>query len=370
MLNLRGFAVVVGISAVIAGLPVRAQTVPLQTQLNAAKATDGKPKLPLHGGASLTHSVGSGTFVLGSQNNPTVGSALTLNPSLTWEGFTVLVNQSFALEYTQSDYTTQANQIELSDTQLGLRYGRFSVDDWHLQIVPSLGVALPLSMASRNLGSVGGLSLGARAIYSLPDTGFSFYGSVSAGGTWLVPALSQRFNDQEARPFVDDTGHTLDALLCTPQRPGELNSYACLDGANPSAGRVGAGLGGSWSGFDGNLSVNVDLAYGAGYGARIFWERDALTAENASTGPIPRQVSSGNISVTWVALPWLYVTGGVSSQQSLFTYNCFADDKDSADACVAGDAGSNNQHPRLPFWDFETPRDNNSSMFVDTTVSF
>jgi len=34
----------------------------------------------------------------------------------------------------------------------------------------------------------------------------------------------------------------------------------------------------------------------------------------------------------------------------------------------AGDVA--NEHIRFPFWDFETPRDNNSSFFVDTAFSF
>ena len=366
---MRNFQRFVIVSALIAGLPALAQsTVQLQQQLKDHDG--GAPPLPLHLNASLTHSVGSGTFVVGTGNNPTISSALTVNPILSWNGFTFLVNQSFGFEYTQSDYLTTPYQVELSDTVVGARYARLSLPDLNLLFVPSASVALPLSMQSRNLGSLGGLSLGVRAIYSLPEAGFSFYGAVSTGGSLLVPALGQRFRDQPGKAVTDDAGKTLSTVTCNLRSPAELNSYGCLDGANPSAGRVGAGLGGSWSGFDGAINVNVDLGYGAGFGARTFTERDEFTADNATTGLIPRQSSSGNISLTWVPLPWLYVTGGANSQQSFFTYNCFADDADTADACNAGAAGSNNQHPRLPFWDFETPRDNNSSLYVDTTVSF
>ena len=361
-------AVIAAFASVIAAGPAGAQSsVQLQQQLKDSEG-EKHPPLPVHVNASLTHSVGSGTFVAGSAFNPTVSSALTLNPLLSWNGFTFLMNQSFGFEYTQSDYTTTPNQVEMSDTVVGARYGRLQLEDLHLLFIPSVSVALPLSLTSRNVGSLGSGSLGIRTIFSLPDTGFGFYGSVSTGGTLLVPALSQRFANQPGKPVTDDSGKTLSTVTCNLRNPTELNSYGCLDGGAPSAWRWGAGLGGNWNGFDGTISVNLDLGVAQGFSVFTVYERDEFTADNAVTGLVPRQSSSGNLSVTWVPASWLYLTVGANSQQGLVTNNCYASDADQSDQCVAGN--ESNTHLRFPLWDFETPRDNNSSVYVDTTVSF
>ncbi len=63
----------------IAGLPAFAQSaLQLQQQLKAGEAGAKQP-LPVHLNASLTHSVGSGTFVP-VPFNPTFSSQLTLQP--------------------------------------------------------------------------------------------------------------------------------------------------------------------------------------------------------------------------------------------------------------------------------------------------
>lgn len=368
MPKFQRFLIVSALIAAAIAVPARAQSsVQLQQQLKDSEGAK-HPPLPVHLNASLTHSIGSGTFVAGSAFNPTVSSALTVNPLLSWNGFTFLVNQSFGFEYTQSDYTTTPHQVELSDTIVGARYGRLSLDDLHLMFVPSVSVALPLSLASRNAGSAGGGSLGIRTIYSLNDYGLSFYGSLSTGGTLLVPALSQRFVNQTGKPVTDDAGKTLATVTCNLRNPSELNSYGCLDGGLPSAWRWGAGLGGSYSALDGAINVNLDLGFGQGFSVFTVYDRDQFTADNAVTGLVPRQSTSGNLSVTWVPVQWFFLTVGANSQQALWTNNCLASDSDTENACNAGT--ESNTHIRFPLWDFETPRDNNSSLYVDTTFSF
>jgi hypothetical protein len=367
MRNLQRFFVVV---ALIAGLPAAAQS-PLQVQTQLRKAaedtTDGPPPLPLHVSASLTHSVGSGTFIVNTDNNPTVSSALTLNPSLSWGGFTWLVNQSFGIEYTQSDSTTNPNQVEMSDTLVGVRYTKLALEDLNVSFVPSVGYALPLSLTSRNVGSLGSITGGVRAIWNAPDYGLSFYGAASTGFTALVPALSQRFQKLASRPTVDDAGNDLATAGCNPRNDQELSSYACLEGGLPSIWRWGSGVGASWTGLDDQLSVSLDLGFAQGFSS-YFGPDDEFTADNARVGWTPRQSTSGNLSVTWGPLAWLSITGGINSSQGLFTNNCYAADADAGDACNAGELS--NEHVRFPFFDFETPRDNNSSVYIDTSVSF
>jgi hypothetical protein len=351
--------------AVIAAVPAAAQT-QLQLQQQAKQGEGGAAEpMPLHATASLTHSVGSGTFVTGSGNNPTLSSALTLTPLASYRGFTFLLNQSFGFEYTQSDYTSAPNQVEMSDLVVAGRYNRFSVAD--VLILPTVSYVAPLSLSSRNVGSVGTLGGGVRGIYNFNDYGLTVYATASTAFTGLVPALSQRFASNDTKPVVDDSGNSLATVGCNVRNIQELSSYACLDGNLPSVWRWSTGTGIAWSGLDGKLNVNVDLGFSQGFSA-YYGADDEFTAANARTGWTPRQSTSGNISVTYVPVGWFFLTGGLGSQQALFTNNCFASDDNATDECVAGDVS--NEHVRFPFWDFETPRDNNSSLFVDTTFSF
>lgn len=353
------------VAALIAGLPASAQSaVQLQQQQKAHDENAGPP-FPLHATASLTHSIGSGTFVTGSGNNPTLASALTLTPLASYKGFTFIANQSFGFEYTQSDYTSAANQVEMSDLSLAARYTKLSAGDFNF--IPTVSYVVPLSLTSRNFGSVGNFGAGLRAGYSLNDYGLSFYGTLTTGYTGLVPALSQRFRNNPSKPFVDDSGKSLKAINCSLRNDIELSSYACSDGALPSVWRWGTGVGANWSILEGQLSFSLDLGLAQGFSV-FFGPDDEFTADNARKGWTPRQSSSGNLSATYAPTSWFFLTGGINSQQGLFTNNCFASDANAADECVAGKVS--NEHLRFPLWDFETPRDNNSSIYVDTTFSF
>lgn len=367
MLNLRA---VLPVTAIVLGaivaLPAQAQSqTQLQQQLKSGGG-DGPKPLPLHVNASVTQSVGSGTFVLGAGNNPTLNTTLTLTPLLAWGGFTFLLNQSYSFEYTQSDYLTTPYQVEMSDIVIGGRYGKWQLEDLNLMFIPSLSYSLPLSMQSRNVGSAGGANVGLRTIWN-HESGVSVYGALSTGATLLVPALSQRFASQPTKEAIDDVGNTLQTVACNPRSPQELGNYACLDGGLPSVWRWSAGTGVSYSAFDGQLAVNADLSLSQGFSV-FYGKDDEFTPSNARIGWTPRQSTSGNLSATWIPVGWFFLTAGLSSQQAMFTNNCFASDDDAANSCVAGT--ESNEHVRFPFWDFETPRDNNSSIYIDTTFSF
>jgi hypothetical protein len=331
----------------VAAVPATAQSqLQLQQQMKGG-AGEGKPPLPLHANVSLTHSVGSGTFVA-SPFNPTVSSNLTLNPLIAWQGFTFLVNQTFGFEYTQSDLNAAANQIEMSDTILLARYGRLALPDWNLMVIPTVGYQLPLSLASRQSGSLGTPTAALRGIWSLPEQGLSFYLQASTGYSLLIPALANRFLQEETRPLNDRVIGPITPVTCNPRNAGELLSYGCHEGLLPSVWRWNSATGVSWNGLDGALSVNLDLAYSQAFSV-FTGPNDALKADNAVSGLVPRQFSSGNLSATWIPAGWVFLTLGVNSFQP---------------ALAADGKGL-----RFPIWDFVSPYNNFSQIYFDTTFS-
>ena len=337
---------VVAVFAVIAGLsaPAAAQTA-LQLQQQAAAEAAGGAPFPLHAWISLTQNVGSGTFVA-SPFNPNVSSQLTLTPFLTWEGYTVLVNQSFGLEWTASELTTYANQIEMSDTSIAVRYTRLNFPELNLMLMPQVTFQVPISLLSRQAGSLGTPSAGARLIWNLPDVGASFYATGSTGFSILVPALSQRFAGEAGKPVIDDLGNSVTTQSCIVRSSTELLSYAC--GILPMGFRWSAGAGGSWSGFDNQLSVNLDVGYLQGFS--IFnAPDDELKADAAVAGYGMRQFTSGNLSATYIPAGWVYLTAGLSTFQPTFQ--------------------EDGTTPRFPLWDFVSPYNNLSSIYFDVTFA-
>jgi hypothetical protein len=333
--------------ALVTALPAGAQSqLQLQQQMKGG-AGEGKPPLPLHANVSLTHSVGSGTFVA-SPFNPTLSSNLTLNPLIAWNGFTFLVNQTFGFEYTQSDLNSAPNQIEMSDTILLARYGRLALSDLNLMLIPTLGFQLPLSLLSRQSGSLGTPTAAVRGIWSLPDQGVSVYLQAAGGYSLLVPALANRFLQEETRPLNDRVIGPITPVTCNPRNAGELLSYGCHEGLLPAQWRWTTATGVSWNGLDGALSVNLDLAYSQSFSV-FTGPNDALKAGDAVAGLVPRQFSSGNLSATWIPAGWVFLTLGVNSFQPAL----------SADG----------QGLRFPIWDFVSPYNNFSQIYFDTTFS-
>lgn len=327
--------------------PAAAQSqLQLQQQMKGGDA-EAHPPLPLHLNVSLTESAGSGTFVL-SPWNPTVSSTLTLTPIIAWQGFTFLMNQSFGIEHTVSDSTTTPYQVEMSDLAMLARYMRFAFFDGSMLLLPTVGVQVPLSMPSRQNGSLGTATAGLRSIVNLGEQGVSLYAAANSGYSVLVPSLANRFLTNDVKPLQDRSLGAITPVTCNPRNQLELSSYGCHDGLLPSQWRWGAGVGGAWNGFDGAVSVNVDVNYGQSFSVRTGPD-DALKAAPAVSGLVPRQTTSGNFSVSFIPLPWLFLTLGANSFQGALT----ADGKGF----------------RFPFWDFVSPYNNFSQIYFDTTVS-
>lgn len=284
----------------------------------SAPAPKKEPAFPLHGSASLTQSVGSGTFVA-SPWNPTVSSSLTLAPSARLaEAWNLGMRQSFGLEWTQSDGTTYMNQIELSDLTVTTSYSGVKLSDLSLGLTFGGGVDLPISMYSRQIGRLGALKASAGANWSHDASGINAGLNLGAGYSLLVPELGQRVASGEVRPFEDRLGNSITPVACNLRDPSELQSYGCLDGGLPSIASWSATLSGGWTGLDGKLSIGGELSYGQGISAFVSPD-DQYTAENATSGLGVRQRLSTSLSASWTPVSWFVLTGGLQSSEPFLT---------------------------------------------------
>jgi hypothetical protein len=338
-------AVSVALTLAAADAPVATATA---TPGPIAEAEPAQP-MPMHLSAGLTNSVGQGTFVTGSTNNPTVQSTLSLAPSFAWGAWAVSANQRAGIEWTQGDGVTYTNQLDLSDLALRVSYNGLRLDSLGLGLSLSGGYNVPISMASRAAGSLGAVAAGVRGAWT-SSFGLGVSAGVAGNYNFLVPSLAARFTEQKVREAdVGGSTGTVTPSLCVGLSTAELNSYGCNDGGIPSIAAWGPSVGVSYTLLDGALSFALDLGYRQSFSAYVVPEADQYTAEDAQVGWVPRQSMTSNLGVSWSPLSWFTLSGG------LFTGGPFL----SADG----------SRPRFPLWDFESSRQNLSSFFVDTTFS-
>lgn len=328
-------------------------------------AAADKPKpdpFPLHGSASITQQLGSASFVI-SPPNPTFGSALTLAPYATLtKDWTLSLQQVIGIEWTRSEGTTYANQLELSDLGARISYSGLKWEDLGLNLGLNAGYNLPISLASRNQGSLGAMSIGSRLGWADKPSGFSAYGSGGFGYNPIIHELAGRVNNSEGVPYNDRALGPTTPVTCN-LRPGEANS-ACLSGVWPSGFSWRIGLGGGYTPtiLDGKLSVSADLGYSQSISSYVaptdgttvgsdgtVYDNADLVGEHA-VGVAPRQGTSGNIGVSYAATDWFVATLGAQSGQPFLN--------------ARGDG------IRFPFWDFTSTANNFSSIYLDTNFSF
>jgi hypothetical protein len=328
-------------------------------------AAADKPKpdpFPLHGSASLTQQLGSATFVM-TPYNPTFGSSLTLAPYATLtKDWTLSLQQVIGIEWTRSEGTTYANQLELSDLNARVSYSGLKWEDLGLSLSLNAGYNLPISLASRNQGSLGATSLGSRLGWSDKPTGFSAYGSGGVGYNPVIHELAGRVNNAKPVPYNDRALGPTTPVTCN-LRPGEANS-ACLSGVWPSGFSWRVGIGGGYTPpvLDSKLSFSVDLGYSQAISSYIAptdgttvgsdgteYQNADLVGEHA-VGIAPRQGTSGNIGASYQVNDWFVATLGAQSGQPFLN--------------ARGDG------IRFPFWDFTSTANNFSSIYLDTNFSF
>ena len=342
---MRAFAKLsLALFALIVAAPAVAQ---VQLQQAAQDKDDGPQPMPVHAWIGLTNSVGTGTFVTNGFYNPTVQSSLSLTPMIMWKGWQVLVNQTIGFEWTDSDGNTNPHQLELADTSIGvrnlaaLRFHEAKVSFW-----PSVGYAVPISLASRQAGSLGTFTGAFRGNWAgLSDYGLTVFAGLNGGYSLLMPGLGGQAN-QPSKPITSGRD-TITPVVCNVRNGSEIGNYACLDGGLPSVARFGASLGAWWFYLlDGNLGFSAQVGYNQSYSIRTGPD-DEYTADNAVAGLVPRQNMSSDISATYMPTGWLWLSLGASTSSPFL----------SADG----------QRPRFPLWDFESASSNFSSIYFDAT---
>ena len=320
-----------------------------QVQLQqAAQGGEGPQPFPVRAWIGLTQSVGSGSYVI-SPWNPTTSTTLSLTPMIMYKGWQILVNQTIGFEWTASDTTTSANQIELSDTTIGVRnLSALRLPDQKLTFWPSAGYVVPVSLASRQSGSLGTFTGGFRANWAgLEDYGFTFFGGVNGGYNVLVPSLANSFAGGTAKALNDRHQGAIAPVVCNVRNSQELANYACSDGGLPAVARWGASAGFWWFYLlDGSLGVSANIGYNQSFSIKPGPD-DELKADDAVAGLVPRQGTSGDVTVTYIPVDWLWLSAGVGSSQPFLT--------------------DDGKMPRFPMWDFLSPYNNFSAFHFDVT---
>ncbi len=340
----KAAVLVVGLGLALTSTQAQAQAQLLQQ----GGAVEGPIPFPLHAWIGVTQSVGSGTYVA-SPFNPTTSTTLSMTPFIAYKGWMFMLSQSIGMEWTQSDTTTYANQIELSDTTLAVRnLSLLRLSDAKITFWPTLGYVLPTSMASRQSGSIGAVTGGFRGNYSgLGEYGLTLFGGVTGGYNILVPSLGNSFAGNDVKPLNDRHQGPIAVVACNARNPQEVANYACSDGGLPAVGRWGASVGLWWFYLmDGNLGFSANLGYTQSYSIKPGPD-DEFKAQDAVAGVVPRQGTSSDLSMTYLPTGWLWLTVGVGSSQPFLTED------------------GNNM--RFPLWDFVSPHNNFSSFHLDAT---
>ena len=115
---------------------------------NPNAPTDSDAPFPLHIAASMTQTIGTGTFVLTHANNPLVATNLVLNPYALLGDWTLAASQSYDLEWTSSDFTTYPQQFIWGDVNLRAQYRGLSFPEYKLMTNFTMGLDIPVSIAS------------------------------------------------------------------------------------------------------------------------------------------------------------------------------------------------------------------------------
>jgi hypothetical protein len=332
--------------------------------LAAVDVGDGPMPFPIHVSASLTQSVGQGTvlfspdeFGIDSSVNPFFSTSLNLRPTaILPNNWLLLVNQSFQFEWTQSDWTTTPNQIEMFDTAIQARWNGLRVPDYGLIFGFLGGFRLPVSMISRQNGTLTGLSVGANALWSKPDWGLLVNAGFSPTYNLVFWQLAGGATLADQEPYEDSAGNTLVPRGCIIRDSAELENYACS--AVPAVFRLATNAGITWTTLDGQVSFNASL-FVLNLMRGYLQPQDEFTpewrnseGETVSNTPFvgSTDLTSGSLTASWFPTPWFSLSVGTSSFQPLLY----------ADGTWA----------RFPFWDFVSPRNNFSTVFVDTTFSY
>ena len=323
-----------------------------QNQVNTkAKAEKKDNGFPLHMSASLSQSVGSGTFILDRySDNPFLLTSLSLNPSARFGGWSVALSHTITFEETQPDNPT-GRRVDMFDPRVTVGHSVLALKALGVNIGARGGLAIPISIASRQAGTVLAPLLSGNISYSAP---FLSGLNLSAGVSGRYHLISRRLAGRDQAPGKE-LGQTQTSPIQISNtcltRPGESVADACVGASTVFL--LSENLSASYSVGDWSLSASLALIHPI----NNYWAgKDSLASENANGSLLPTNLSNGSLTVSYQALKWLSLSAGTSSFQRV----------------LRSRAGSylNPLNYRFPFWDFEGAAANRSSVFTSVTASF
>ena len=296
--------------------------------------------------ASLSHYVGQATWTVGPTRNPYVLSWLSVQPYLRYRFVTLEANLDTWLEWTETDSQTYRFQPDLIDPYAGLRLRVLSLFDDHLVAQLRASAAPGLSLASLQAGRLARATAGGSVSGTIPVVDVTASLSVVGVASLLHPTLSSQAL-VAGRDYTGRTGGVVTPKSCITRSDAERAAYAC--GSLPSAAEAISTFSLSWSPLDGAVSLGASLTAWASYSAYVSPDDD-YTSRYARPGIGTSIATQGTTWISLSPLHWLTVSVGTFSGQGLWT----------ADA----------RSWRFPFWDWLSVRENLSSVYFDTSISF
>jgi hypothetical protein len=290
--------------------------------------------------------LGAGTFVLGPTWNPYFTTGMTVSSGFDLGPIGFYGSQQIWLEWTQSDETTAPYQGQMVDPSFEIRYGFLDVEDWGTNGGASLFTSLPVSLASRQSGTLATGGIGLDSSYVIPIIQLSPYVAGATMFNWIVPDLADRYPTTNSFAMDQENNPESGTLSCIRRSEREAQNFACQNIPSIMNSSLTAGLSQPFWGEKLSLNISASLL---SYLSAFWGPDDAFTSPNATPGPGLQHYTTSSINLTFVPLPWLSFVFGTWSFQPLLT----ADGKS----------------VRFPFWDFLSTRNNLSTVFFDVIIT-
>ena len=307
--------------------------------LLTGSATGGARKTRFGGFALLEWQLGSGTFVKDEQaRQPLFAWLLSLRPRyfFTDNLFAELridIQQELTTSYVTK--TTAKRQVMPSDTLFTLKYQNLVTIPWvNIQFSPFLRLVAPTSYESQY-----------RDLYLATGVGFDL--SRKLGPFVLVYTF--RFNKNFNKYTVATVEKSYDKPVIAARGGGaEDLGNVVATGSNNTSFSVFNSLMGSWV-------ISEQWTFTVQWAVANAWTYfagpdDIYKAPDAKTGRGQRDLMYGVVDLTYQ--PWEHFgfSFGLSTQQQVKT--------------------ADNKTIRFPFWDFHTPGDNNSVIYLDFFATY
>lgn len=302
---------------------------------------------------SLENSVGIGTLVAGYRQTPSWTTSLSFNPSYQFHGFDLSANQTISVWWLNS-YQTSASDVQdrvsLSDLSLHASRSKiFYFETSGFSFNAGLGLSVPVSSFSRNLNRILGFNL------SLP-VGWSKWG-INAGFrpsvfVWTysnsvisVPCYEMPSAMINPYNINSDIDQAIQGLSIVRNGDERLGDGQCLVSGRQNTWTLNNALSLGWSNPD--HSVSASFGWSLNF-LRPLEYRPDLKSENASPQNF-NETTMGRIAYSYT-IPIetsLVVSAGILSFQ-----------------------GSRDKSGNLtfPFFDFVTPGNNQTQIFLQATV--